>query len=246
MWLEAKYQPCSPFSFKEIGASNVAASSLLFPTPFGVKMALIANSISKYNREKGRDVFEIIKCKDITFNLPEYAIKNKTFNSYRTFSKTNNKFGDNVELVKKSTKPAFREYVVFYGKMSIAIDINDISEENVNLLKRIFRQIDYFGKRNSFMQFIESNRTKELDEGYLLLLDENDIDFSNDKMPQVQLTEDMHSDLTFEQIDAYSLGNKKENTIKGKRGIKKSYMVYVDSVFSNENYTYYKISKKQR
>ena len=54
MWLEVEYIPTSLFSFKDINATNTAARSLLIPTPFAVKMALISVCIQRYNLEKAK------------------------------------------------------------------------------------------------------------------------------------------------------------------------------------------------
>ncbi|AGB40921.1 hypothetical protein Halha_0960 [Halobacteroides halobius DSM 5150] len=224
MWLEIEYSPTSLFSFKDINATNTAATSLLFPTPFGVKMAIISEAIQKYDLAKGEEVFKLIKDKKIRFNIPKEAVVNKTFGR---ITDLRNKVG--------RSKPAYREYVFFNGELKIAIDAEELSKEEINLLKRLFVRVNYFGKRASFMQFKSFNETKELGNGYLQLMGEEDVQLANKSI--IQLTEDIPPEATFAEINIYN----SEEKLKRKNN-KRIFTVNLEETLSGEGYQYYKIA----
>lgn len=223
MWLEIEYVPTSLFSFKDIKATNTAATSLLFPTPFGVKMALISEAIKKFDLEKGRNVFELIKEREIKYNLPEEAVVNKTFGRINDLR---NKIG--------RSKPAYREYVYFNDSLKLAINTEDLSQEEIDLLKLLFVRINYFGKKGSFMQFKKSKITDNLNDNYLKLMSDGEIDFKFKSI--IQQTEDIPSDASFKAINIY---NENENLSRDNN--ERLYVVNIEKTLSGDGYQYYKI-----
>ena len=223
MWLEIEYVPTSLFSFKDIKATNTAATSLLFPTPFGVKMALISEAIKMFDLEKGRNVFKLIKEREIKYNLPEEAVVNKTFGRINDLR---NKIG--------RSKPAYREYVYFNGSLKLAINTDDLSQEEIDLLKLLFVRINYFGKKGSFMQFKKAKKTDNLNDNYLKLMIEGEIDFNFKSI--IQQTEDIPSDASFEAINIYN-----ENESLSRDNNERLYVVNIEKTLSGDGYQYYKI-----
>ena len=60
-WLIARYQPTSLFSLKHGDATSTGAKSLLVPTPFAIRMALLDAAIRTEGIAAGRSAFEHIK-----------------------------------------------------------------------------------------------------------------------------------------------------------------------------------------
>ncbi len=223
MWLETEYIPTSLFSFKDIKATNTAATSLLFPTPFGVKMALISEAIQKFDLEKGKMIFNLIKNKKIKYYLPQEAVVNKTFGRINDLR---NKVG--------RSKPAYREYVFLKGSLKISINIKEQSKAEIKLLKKLFIGINYFGKKGSFMQFKSFNITDELNPNYLKLMDEDEISFEYKSI--IQFTEDIPPKATFAAINIYN------STESLKRDYNKNlFLVNIERTLSGDGYQYYKI-----
>lgn len=223
MWLVIEYIPTSLFSFKDIKATNTAATSLLFPTPFGVKMALISEGIKKFDLEKGKNIFELIKEREIKYNLPEEAVVNKTFGRINDLR---NKIG--------RSKPAYREYVYFNGSLKLAINTDGMRQEEINLLKLLFLRINYFGKKGSFMQFRKSNITNDLDDNYLKLMSDGEVNFKFKSI--IQQTEDIPLDASFEAINIYN-----ENDSLSRDNNEKLFVVNIEKTLSGDGYQYYKI-----
>jgi|LSQX01.1.fsa_nt_gb pentatricopeptide repeat protein len=223
MWLEVEYIPTSLFSFKDINATNTAARSLLIPTPFAVKMALISVCIQRYNLEKAKELFELLKERDISFKLPRDIVVNKTFG----------RINDLREQVGRS-KPGFREYVFYKGSLKVACDISNLKEEELSLLKSLFKSINYFGKKGSFMQFKGFQILQHLNENYLKLMGK---DYYQAGKSIIQFTEDIPSGATFEDINIYDSNHRLKRDDN-----KRMYVVNLEEVLSGANYQYYKIS----
>jgi len=222
MWLELEYLPASLFSFKDINATNTAATSLLIPTPFGVKMGLISICIQRYDIEKARELFNLIKGMKINFKLPREMVVNKTFGRINDLRQKTGR-----------SKPGYREYVYAKGSLKIACDISGFAETDVSLLKILFRGINYFGKKGSFMQFKGVTLLEKLDEGYIKLMGKDDFTAGRSI---IQFTEDIPPEATFEDINIYD----SDNSLKRVNN-KQMHIVNLENALSGDGYQYYKI-----
>ncbi|MFW6237795.1 MAG: hypothetical protein ACOC5A_00995 [Halanaerobiales bacterium] len=226
MWLEVDYLPTSLFSFKDINATNTAATSLLLPTPFGVKMGLISCCIQEYSLDKGRELFELIKEREIRYRLPDEAVVNKTFGRI-----------NDLRNVTGRSKPAYREYVYFAGELTVALEIEGLDTEQIELLKELFVRINYFGKKGSFMQFKSFSISEKLGSEYLDLL-EGEYRVNSLSESIIQQTEDIPPEATFEEINIYN----NDESLKRKDN-ERIFIVDIDRALSGEGYQYYKIAK---
>jgi len=226
MWLEVEYIPTSLFSFKDINATNTAATSLLFPTPYAVKMALVSEAIQKDNITKGKEIFDLVKEKEIKFKLPEIAVVNKTFGSI-----------NDLRNERGRSKPAYREYVYFDGILKIALNIEDINEKIIKYLKKLFVSTNYFGKKGSFMQFRSFELAEKLSDDYLKLIQEKNINFENQSI--IQQTEDVPKDASFEAVNIYDSTEslkRKDNKLR--------FVVNIERTLSGDGYQYFKIKNE--
>lgn len=224
MWLEVEFIPTSLFSFKDINATNTAATSLLIPTPFAVKMALISNCIQKYDIDKARDFYSIIKDRIIKYQLPEEIVVNKTFGRI-----------NDLREKRGRSKPGYREYVYAKGVLKIAVEISGMDESQQNNLKTLFMRVNYFGKKGSFVQFKSYKIIDELDDAYINIMGRDNF-IAGQSI--IQFAEDVPKDSTFDQINIYDSDNnlKRENN-------KIMYMVNIDRALSGDGYQYYHISQ---
>ncbi len=223
MWLEIEYLPTSLFSFKDINATNTAATSLLIPTPFAVKMGLISNCIQRYDFAKAQELFELLKDRVINFKLPQELVVNKTFGRINDLR---NRTG--------RSKPGYREYVYAKGSLKIAFNIIDLSEDQISLLKSLFKRINYFGKKGSFMQFKGFDLVENLDKGFLKIMGKDN--FIAGKSI-IQFAEDIPPTATFEDINIYNSSNSLKRVDN-----KRMYVVNLENALSGDGYQYYKIS----
>jgi len=223
MWLIANYHPASLFSFKNIRATGSGATTLICPTPFAVKSALVDCAIKWQGIDYGRDVFNKIRASEIRFKLPDICIVNKTiiriFNIDNRYLWVKNEYGKNVlatddygnYITDNPVKPAFREFVYFKGTLSIAIDVSNLDDDFKSEIRELFSQINHFGKKDSFMQFISAEEVSELDETFLQRMDGGG-EIKVGKHNFLLTVEDTNESITFEQINVFDSTAKLDRT----------------------------------
>ncbi len=174
MWLQVIYLPTTLFSLKSSSATNSAGKSLISPSPYSVKMALL-NAIITFGSlelitDSKEEKFQLIRDLEIRFGLPERIIVNNCFVKIQKAirSDSQNK-KDNPNLQFQSTV-AFREYVYFDGELKIAINIKDMNAQDLEFLKKWLIRINYFGKKGCFFQFLGFNELENLSNEYSTLL----------------------------------------------------------------------------
>lgn len=165
MWLKITYSPTSLFSLKSSSATNSAGKSLLIPSPYSVKMALLNAIITYDSLDTAKANFSLIRDLEMRFSLPTSLTVS---NCLIRILKDNDKVSKAVKLEKPfKTTVAFREYVYLNDNIEIAIDLNaekTILPEEIEFLKKWFIHINYFGKKGCFFQFISADVVEELEE----------------------------------------------------------------------------------
>src|SRR5260370_1106544 len=81
-WLIAAYWPVSLFSLRMTHATSKGGKTLVGPTPYAVKMAILDACFRAYEGTKAdegaRTVFEWIKGRAVRFRPPKHCIVNNT------------------------------------------------------------------------------------------------------------------------------------------------------------------------
>jgi hypothetical protein len=154
MWHVARYEPVTFFSLRPANATTAGGKTLLGPTPFAVKMALLNAAITLYGRAQAEGWFEFLRDLQVAVRLPDAMLVIATFQRVlRPMGKKKQR-----ELFEKTGfhspwqgNIAFREYVHFGGGVEIALcapgDDGDVA------WPQLLSQINYLGKRGSFVQF---------------------------------------------------------------------------------------------
>lgn len=165
MWLIIKYSPTTLFSLKNSSATNSAGKSLITPSPYSVKMALLNSVITFDSLKTAKAYFNLIRDLEMRFSLPESLVVN---NCLIRILKDNDKVSkeDKIDNPFK-TVVAFREYVYLDDDIEIAVNLSSdriVLSEDKNFLKKWFMHINYFGKKGCFFQFQSFEEVKELDD----------------------------------------------------------------------------------
>ena len=240
MWLTASYTPTTFFSLKPASATSTGGKSLVCPTPFAIKMALLDAAIRIRGPAEGRLLFPRIRQLRIALKPPRYAVVNNTF--IKILKPPKNK--PNVDPDLGLTIPlintiAFREQVTFQGDMELAFQGMPINE-----LTPVMFNINYLGKRGSFVQLqnipeMQNWSDEELKRNGYTLLTESTTAFSINGL--LQMLDDCGEDMTFEQVNIYSEG--KGTTIKRGTGRKDRQLHHIvlpyRLVRSSKSYSYY-------
>lgn len=236
MWLEMKYKPTTLFSLKMSSATSSAGKSLISPSPYAVKMALLNAIITYDSLEKVKEKFELIRDLEMRFALPNRIVVN---NCLIKIVKDNDKVSPAIKKINpfKSTI-AFREYVFVDNEIKIAVNIKDAEnpfvQSDLDFLKKWSMHINYFGKRGCFFQFISAEKINELPDEYSKILEEGisaGIMFPMD---------DVDSNVSFENMNNY---NQKTKT----KRVQQIHIFPFRQEKANKNFTLYsKITSNER
>src|SRR2546421_9228349 len=79
MWATAVFHKVSLFSLKPADTTSTGGRSLLIPTPFSIKMALLDVALRAYGVSAGAELFPTIRDLAIAMSLPQRIIVNNCF-----------------------------------------------------------------------------------------------------------------------------------------------------------------------
>lgn len=195
-WLTVSYQPVSLFSLKRSDATSMAARSNLVPTPYAIKMALLKVLIENQGNQHNHDFsnwikLEFIWLRDLTIHIlpPARLIVNRNGYKLRYYDQTADKADKNRSTVPMQDGFVFREWVYLEGVLQICCGPTPRLTE----LENLFAQINYFGKKGCFFQYLPQEATKTPQ------FQPNQYDSFT-----VQPMDDLGSKTTFDKINPFS------------------------------------------
>lgn len=148
-WLTVQYDPVTLFSLRMTHATSKGGKTLLLPTPYAVKMALLDACFRRFDAsdamEQARRLFDAIKARPIRFNPPEQCVVENTFLKVLDHDREG-------ESPFKQTI-AYREFVFLSGPLTVALGAAGLTPGTLQLLTDLFAHINSFGKRGGFWQF---------------------------------------------------------------------------------------------
>ena len=156
-WLTVTYQPVSLFSLKRSDATSMAARSNLVPTPYAIKMALLKVLLESQGRHHQNDFDQWIKTKftwirDLIIYIcpPEKLVVNRNGYKLRYYDQSADKADKTRLTVPMQDGFVFREWVHLQGHLQICCSAG----KHLIELEQLFAQINYFGKRSCFFQYL--------------------------------------------------------------------------------------------
>jgi hypothetical protein len=211
MWVTAVYHQVSLFSLKPADATSTAGRSLLVPTPFSIKMALLDMALRLYGVDAGAINFPLIRDLPIALAPPPRVVVSNCF--MRIHKPRREKSGqapadnENEDLGEGPfiRTVAFREYVQYSGPLGIAVQVE--SQQDASTLSLLLAQVSYLGKRGSFFQIDGPPFMRErlpTEQGYLRLDAAETDSESLGRSYTLQVLDDCGSSLTFQQANIYS------------------------------------------
>lgn len=170
-WLTVSYKPVSLFSLKRSDATSMAARSNLVPTPYAIKMALLKVLIEREGSDH-RTNFDLwintqfVWIRDLQIYIlpPERLVVNRNGYKLRYWNQQADK--DYRKAHNKEAPPVspmqdgfvFREWVHLEGDLQICCGATDRLAD----LEQLFAQINYFGKRGCFFQYLPDAKRETL------------------------------------------------------------------------------------
>jgi hypothetical protein len=199
MWHMATYEPVSLISLKLATATSTGGKSVLLPTPYAFKMALLNMIIQDAGLDTGKAIWETLRDAHVAVRGPEWITVNNTFTKILKPMKDKPSLDPETGLTRSMiTTIGFREYVQWQREIQIALRV----KENTEPWGRWLTQINYIGKRGGFIQTTrEPTSVETLDAGFVNL-SEPVVGF--DLNGTMQIMDDCAQKLTFDQVDIYS------------------------------------------
>lgn len=160
-WLVATYEPTAMFSLKDSQATSAAGKSLLVPSPYAVKTALIDVAVNWQGVPFAQEVFGWLRALPVRSSPPAWACVTNTFIKVQRPPKT-------AELG-HPFKPtvAFREYVHFRGELRLALGASQLGEAEKQTLEGLLLRLNTLGKRGGFIQWSGMEERPELDAAFV-------------------------------------------------------------------------------
>lgn len=206
MWTLAEYLPVTLFSLRSAGATSSGGKTLLTPTAFSIKMALLDAAIRTQGREAGQLLWSTIRDLRLAIALPRQIVVINTFTKIVRPKKNGPSEDRGTGLITPlGSTIAYREYVHYGGALSIALQTarREAVQQEVQAL---LAQINYFGKRGSFVQLravprvVDQDLLPDLEQWVMLTEDQTAFALRG----TLQLLDDCAASLSFARADIYS------------------------------------------
>lgn len=199
MWLIAEFEAVTLFSLKMSTATASGGKTLLTPTPYAIKMALLDAACRINGVRQAEKQWEAIRELRIAIIPAQRAVVTNLFQKVLRPRRKPVPF-DEPDAGFFQRTIGYREYVHLDGKMGLAIGW--AGNEERTWLAELLTQVNYFGKRGSFMQLVTPPfPVDELPDGYIELTIETPHFVIGGTL---QLLDDCSPALTFEKANIYS------------------------------------------
>jgi hypothetical protein len=222
MWMMARYLSVAPFSLKSANATSSGGKTLLAPTPYALKMALLDVALRSWGQDEGERLFPFLRDLRMAINLPHDLVVMKGFSKIRRpveskespkKEETREEFearlhAKQAERNERGQYPfystiAYREYVYYRDPFTLALH----SEDEATLqdtLPYLLARINYVGKRGGFVQVLEppqSQETLPTEQFVELTPTEQQVFYLQGTL---QMLDDCGHSLTFQRANIYS------------------------------------------
>lgn len=202
MWLIAKYRPAALFTLKPGLATSTGAKTLLIPTPFAIRTALLDVAIRIEGAITGPDAFVLIQSLKLALQPAPYAI---VTNLFAKILKPVRSDKARDEAMQRTI--AFREYVHWQGDLSLAFQGDP---ETLDRVAEWLPHLTYLGRRGSFVQFLPpvERHIAEEPPNRFTLLTQPTIDGAGSisdtfSLGVMQVVDDWGPALTYQKVNVY-------------------------------------------
>lgn len=197
IWLEASYQPTALFSLKPSWATSSGGKSLLMPSPYALKMAVLDVAIRSSGLEAAKTAWPWLRGLQIGIDLPSPIVVTNLF----------------AKVLRQRRNPAppgtpdagpyqktigYREYVYYPHPIRLLFGI--VKEGQSVQLAQWLVQVNYFGKRGGFVQLLGPPASRSSDDGFIRLTQDP---AGIPTQGIIQQVEDCGPRMKFEHADIY-------------------------------------------
>lgn len=239
MWLVARYLPVSLFSLKSASATASGGKTLLVPTPYALKMALVDAAIRTRGLMEGERLFPLLRDLSIWLEAPQDLIVIKGFGKIQRLLKDKSNAEKASVAQEQGRWPmqptiAYREYVYYRDAFQLAFaapNEADLPSE----LSQILLSVNYLGKRGGFVQIMElPHLVEQLPNNHFIHLTPPTMEaFRMDGT--LQMLDDCDKTLTFSRANVYNA----ERITPGKERILRHVVLPYRVLRSSRSYSWY-------
>ncbi|MCA1992675.1 hypothetical protein [Leptodesmis sichuanensis] len=197
-WLTVVYSPVSLFSLKRSDATSMAARTNLVPTPYAIKMALLKVMLESQGAHHIMDFdgwikqeFTWIRDLEIRVLPPPCLVVNRNGYKLRYYDQTADKADKTRPTMPLQDGFVFREWVHLPDHLTLCCGATDRTAD----LEVLFSQINYFGKRGCFFQYLPENKQET---------EQPTVDIDTSSSFTIQPMDDLGEKATFGRINPYS------------------------------------------
>ena len=245
MWVVATYRATSLFSLKPAAATASGGRTLLVPTPYAVKMALLDVACRLVGQPAAAEAWDAwLGTCPVALRVPEAVVVNNVFIRY--LRKKEFKSGNKKERIKQAkiekqypfyNTIAYREYAQLAGDLGVALQVE--TDAQAQQITRWFAHINYLGKRGSFMQLQHVPTTPDdLSEDWLVVGQPLEDGFALDRL--LTQLDDVGEDATFEVVNIYNPNRYSTKVKLGKHRLLHHVALPYERVASSRGYTHYR------
>ncbi|MEO0561225.1 MAG: hypothetical protein AAF125_03880 [Chloroflexota bacterium] len=203
-WLGLTYEPVATFELRPSNTTKTGGKTLVCPTPYALKMALMDRFIRVMGYEAGVTRFPLVRDLIVYASPPLAVALNRTFQKILRPGKKGKIWQETI---------AMREFCVHTGALKLALELPDeapplFADELIHMAA----SINYFGQRGGFFQLVEASPLAGEPTNYTDL-----------SQPQrtfavgfLQRMDDMEPDATFDDVSSFN---------KRAKGARRSYNV---------------------
>jgi len=160
-WLVAEYQPTALFSLKISLATSSVGKTLIVPTPYSIKMALVDAAFrAGLTDAKCADFLQSLVAIDVRVAPSDAAVVTHTFVKVRQESRDGDPLRPYIPNI------AYREVVHHHGRWLWAFDLAGGDDTLAERLVQLAPHVGYIGKRGSFVQFLGLSRATRLSDRF--------------------------------------------------------------------------------
>lgn len=198
MWLITEFEAASLFSLKMSSATSSGGKTLLVPTPFAVKMALLDAAFRTRGANEAERVWEKICALDIALRPSARVVVTNLFQKVlRPRGKQAALEGTDAGPFQKTI--GYREYAQWVGALGIAFQVEN-RQDNEWLIDLLLH-VNYLGKRGGFVQWLAPGRWDETLPSDFIEATKVQKEFSLDGT--LQVLDDSAAGLDFERVNIY-------------------------------------------